>query len=83
MRVFTREQFHELVWAKPMTTLAKEFLLSDVALHKVCRKHDVPTPPPGWWAKKQAGKKVAVSKLPRLKAGISHANGETVASITG
>ena len=49
MRVFTREQFHELVWAKPMTTLAKEFLLSDVALHKVCRKHDVPTPPPGWW----------------------------------
>jgi hypothetical protein len=71
MRVFTREQFHELVWSKPMTTLAKEFFLSDVALHKICRKHDVPTPPPGWWAKKQAGKKVTITRLPKLKAGIA------------
>jgi len=31
----------------------------------------VPTSPPGWWAKQQAGKKVATTKLPRLKAGIS------------
>ncbi|MGN6155387.1 MAG: hypothetical protein ACTHN4_06600 [Sphingomicrobium sp.] len=71
MRVFTREQFHALVWSKPMTSLAKEFFLSDVALHKICRKHDVPTPPPGWWAKQQAGRKVKVTPLPKLKAGIS------------
>ena len=71
MRVFTREQFHELVWSKPMTALAKEFFLSDVALHKICRKHDVPTPPPGWWAKKQAGKNVTVTRLPKLKTGVS------------
>lgn len=48
MRVLTREQFHELVWSTPMTTLAKEFGLSGVALHKICRRHDVPTPPRGW-----------------------------------
>lgn len=36
-RVFTREQFYELVWSKPMTHLAKEFAISDVALHKICR----------------------------------------------
>jgi hypothetical protein len=71
MRVFTREQFHQLVWSKPMTALARDFGLSDVALHKICRKHDVPTPPPGWWAKQQAGKKVIVARLPKLKAGIS------------
>jgi hypothetical protein len=71
MRVFTREQFHELVWSKPITALAKEFGLSDVALHKICRKHDVPTPPPGWWAKQHAGKKVKITPLPKLKAGIS------------
>ena len=71
MIVFSREQFYELVWSKPMTALAKEFGLSDVALHKICRKHDVPNPPPGWWAKKAAGKSVRVTPLPKLKAGIS------------
>lgn len=57
-RVFTREEFYELVWSKPMTHLAKEFAISDVALHKICKKHDIPNPPLGWWAKKAAGKKV-------------------------
>jgi hypothetical protein len=71
MRIFTREEFHALVWSRPMTSLAKEFFLSDVALHKICRKHNVPTPPPGWWAKQQAGKKVKLTSLPKLKAGIS------------
>jgi hypothetical protein len=42
MRVFTRGQFYELAWSRPMTELAGEFGLSDVALHKICRKHDVP-----------------------------------------
>lgn len=63
MRTFTRAEFHELVWTKPMTTLAKEFALSDVALHKVCRKHNVPTPPVGWWAKHAAGKSVQAANL--------------------
>src|SRR3546814_10814209 len=40
-RVFTREEFYDLVWSKPMTHLAKEFALSDVALHKVCKKHNI------------------------------------------
>ena len=70
MRVFSREQFYELVWSKPMTALAKEFGLSDVALHKICRKHDVPNPPLGWWAKHAAGKKVRITPLPRQKAGV-------------
>ena len=63
-REYTRAAFHTLVWSKPMTTLAKEFALSDVALHKICRKHSVPSPPLGWWAKKQAGKPVTVTPLP-------------------
>lgn len=48
-----------------MTKLAAEFSLSDVALHKICRKHDVPTPPVGYWAKKAHGKSVKVTPLPR------------------
>ncbi len=70
-RQFTRSEFYELVWSKPMTHLAKEFGLSDVALHKICRKHDVPNPPLGWWAKHAAGQKVKRTPLPRLKSGIS------------
>lgn len=47
-----------------MTKLAKEFGLSDVALHKICRKHDVPTPPAGYWAKRAHGKPVTTTPLP-------------------
>lgn len=70
-RQFTRSEFYELVWSKPMTRLAKEFGLSDVALHKICRKHDVPNPPLGWWAKHAAGQNVKRTPLPKLKSGIS------------
>ena len=70
-RVFTREQFYELVWSKPMTHLAKEFAISDVALHKICKKHGIPNPPLGWWAKKAAGKKVKQAPLPEAKPGAS------------
>jgi hypothetical protein len=52
-----------------MTHLAKEFAISDVALHKICRKHGIPNPPLGWWAKKAAGKKVKQIPLPEAKAG--------------
>src|SRR3546814_2566640 len=69
-RTFTREELYELVWSKPMTHLAKDFALSDVALHKICRKHAIPNPPLGWWAKKAAGKPVKRTPLPRLKRGI-------------
>lgn len=61
---YSRAEFHELVWSKPMTHLARDFGLSDVALHKTCRRHDIPTPPAGWWAKKAAGKAVAITPLP-------------------
>ena len=64
-RVFTRQEFYDLVWSKPMTHIAKEFALSDVALHKICKKHDIPNPPLGWWAKKAAGKAVKQTPLPR------------------
>lgn len=48
-----------------MTKLAAEYRLSEVALHKICRKHDIPTPPVGYWAKKAHGKPVRVTPLPR------------------
>jgi hypothetical protein len=50
-----------------MRRLAKEFGLSDVGLSKICRKNDIPTPPLGYWAKKQHGKAVRQTPLPTAK----------------
>jgi hypothetical protein len=59
----SRTEFYDLVWSKPLTHLAKELGVSDVALHKVCKKHEIPNPPLGWWAKKAAGKPVKQTPL--------------------
>lgn len=47
-----------------MTHLAKEFGLSDVALAKICRKHDIPRPARGIWARRAAGQTVKATRLP-------------------
>lgn len=51
----TREELYELVWSKPITKLAADLGMSDVGLSKLCRRHDVPTPPRGHWARREAG----------------------------
>ena len=63
--MMTRPELYELVWDRPITKLAAEFGLSDVGLRKICRRHDVPTPPIGYWAKKAGGKPVNAIPLPR------------------
>lgn len=54
----TRRALYDLVWSRPMTKVAEEFGISDVGLKKICEKHRVPTPPRGYWAKKEAGQPV-------------------------
>jgi hypothetical protein len=61
----TREELYELVWERPVSKVAVEFAISDVALHKICRKHNVPVPPRGHWAKLAAGKPVRRKPLPK------------------
>lgn len=53
---YTRQELYNLVWSTPMVKLAKEFGLSDVGLRKTCVRHDIPTPPLGYWAKLNFGK---------------------------
>jgi hypothetical protein len=64
-RQYSRKEFYDLVWSKPITHIAKDFGLSDVAIHKICKKHDIPNPPLGYWAKKAHGK--AVTQTPLLR----------------
>lgn len=59
-----REELYALVWSQPMRTVAKSMGISDVALAKQCKKANIPVPPRGWWAKKEAGKPVKVQPLP-------------------
>lgn len=65
-KTITREEFFTLVWSKPVSRLAKDFNVSDVAIAKWCKKMEIPKPPRGYWAKKQVKK--SVPKQPKLKA---------------
>lgn len=49
----TRKELYNLVWAKPLTQLAKEFGLSDNGFRKICKKYDIPLPKMGHWQKVQ------------------------------
>lgn len=65
---YTREELYELVWSVSMLRLSKRFGLSDVGLAKTCRKHDIPLPPPGYWAKVRAGQTPPKTPLPKSEA---------------
>jgi len=59
-----REDLYDLVWSVPMIKLAKRFGLSDQGLAKRCKKHNIPRPPMGYWAKLEHGKRVKKTPLP-------------------
>jgi hypothetical protein len=66
----SREELYEQVRSEPMRKLAKRYSISDVALAKICKKLDIPRPPRGYWARKEAGKKVKQTPLPPLRQGV-------------
>lgn len=60
----SRSQLYDLVWSKPILSLAKEYGFSDVGFSKICRRHNIPLPPRGYWAKISAGLQVIKPALP-------------------
>lgn len=72
IRTVTRTALYARVWTTPMTTLAKEFGISDVGLRKICKRANIPLPPGGYWMMKQYGKRLPRKpELPPLQAGES------------
>jgi hypothetical protein len=69
-RQVSREELYALVWKTPMNRLAADFGLSGNGLAKICARLDVPVPPRGYWAKKDAGKPVVAYRLPPQKQGV-------------
>ena len=60
----SREDLYELAWSKPMSALAQDFGISDVALAKRCRRLGIPVPGRGYWARVDAGQ---TPHRPKLK----------------
>lgn len=60
----TRKELYDLVWAQPLSRLAKKYKISDNGLRKICKRMNIPIPPMGHWQKIQYGKRVIVTKLP-------------------
>ena len=54
-----RAEIYELVWSKPVHIACHELGLSDQGLQKKCKRLNIPTPPRGYWQKKQNGVKGA------------------------
>jgi hypothetical protein len=61
---YDRERLYEEVWSEPTQKVARKYGISDVALSKVCNQLQVPKPPRGYWAKKDAGR--PVQRRPRM-----------------
>lgn len=60
----TREELYELVWSEPISKLAERFDISGPGLAKRCRRHDIPVPERGYWARLKAGKHPPRRPLP-------------------
>jgi hypothetical protein len=60
-----RHELHKLVWSEPIARLAKKYGFSDVWLAKICRKYNIPRPGRGYWARKKAGERVPITRLPK------------------
>lgn len=70
MTVISRVELHRMIWDQPATTLAKSLGVSSSYLKRVCNDLDVPTPPPGYWAKRKVGKAPQASSLPDPRSGV-------------
>lgn len=62
--ILTRQELFKLVWAEPMTALAKKYDISDVGLRKACIRLNIPIPKAGHWQKVRAGRKIRIPELP-------------------
>ena len=64
---FTRKEFYNLVWSKPVSKIAAELNVKDALVRKICKRFDIPLPKAGYWKKLEYKKAVSVEKLPEDK----------------
>lgn len=64
---YDREKLYNEVWEQPVTKVAEQYGVSDVAIAKVCRKMRIPVPGRGYWRKLQTSQKMKKIPLPKYK----------------
>jgi hypothetical protein len=79
----SREDLYELSWSKPMSDLAKDFGISDVALAKRCKRLGIPVPGRGYCARVDAGQSPYRPKLAGREPQWGDDNALTVAPSMG
>jgi hypothetical protein len=55
-RVWDHDVLQKQVWSEPIRQLAKKYGVSDVAIHKHCKKMGIKLPGRGYWAKQSSHK---------------------------
>ncbi|QEN87709.1 hypothetical protein FZC33_15895 [Labrys sp. KNU-23] len=63
LKSLTRRELYDLLWKKPVDTLAKEFGISGRGLGKLCERYSIPVPPRGYWERKAARQKPVKAPL--------------------
>jgi len=65
-----REELYEQVWTEPLIHLASKYGLTGNGLKKICRKANIPVPPPGYWQRLRVGRPDPRPTLPQAAPGI-------------
>ena len=60
----SREELYSLVWAEPVSRLAKRYGLTDYAFRQLCIRLSIPIPRQGYWNKLRAGERPDPPPLP-------------------
>lgn len=63
-----RSELYDRIWSTPASKLAEELGISGSRIAAICRRHNIPTPPRGYWAKLGVGKHVPQTPLPQPEA---------------
>ena len=78
MNSYEREKLYKQVWERPVSSVAKEYGVSDTAIAKACRRLCIPLPPRGYWAKVRAGQSPDIPDLPEYIPTEKAPNTETI-----
>lgn len=62
-----RSELYEKVWSEPVGDVARTLGISGVALGKTCRRHGIPVPPRGYWARRNTGRESVRPPLPKAE----------------
>lgn len=59
----TRAELHALVWAMPMTEIARKYAVRDQHVAQACDANGIARPPAGYWQRLAYGKQTAILAL--------------------